>query len=81
MRQLTDRIRRSVAQAGGPAAPQQAARPATRTADRRPAPGAQRPPARREASSDERPRAREAERDDREREAPARGTREARSAR
>lgn len=36
MRQLTERIRRSVAQAGGPAAPQQANR--TRTADSRPAP-------------------------------------------
>ena len=81
MRQLTDRIRRSVAQAGGPAAPQQAARPAARTADRRPAPAAQRPPARRDAAGDERPRARDAERNDREREAPARDAREARSAR
>ena len=64
MRQLTDRIRRSVAQAGGPAAP----RPA-RTADRRPAPAAERPPARGKAAND-----------DREREAPARNTREAGSA-
>jgi hypothetical protein len=80
MRQLTDRIRRSVAQAGGPAAP--GTRP-TRTADRRPAPAAERPPARREAANDERPRerARDEERHDREREAPARNTREARSAR
>lgn len=36
MRQLTERIRRSVAQAGGPAEPQPASR--TRTADSRPAP-------------------------------------------
>jgi len=83
MRQLTDRIRRSVAQAGGPAAPQPAARPAARTADSRPAPAAERPPARGEAANDQRPRerARDNDRNDREREAPARNTREARSAR
>lgn len=78
MRQLSDRIRRSVAQAGGPAEPQPAARPAARTAESRPG------PARREAANDaDRPRerARDNGRNDREREAPAQGTREARSAR
>jgi len=80
IRQLTDRIRRSVAQAGGPAVPA----PATRTAaNRPPPPAADRPPARREAANDERPRerARDNDRNEREREAPARNAREARSTR
>ena len=81
MRQLTDRIRRSVAQAGGPAAP---ARPATRTADRRPAPARETP--RREAANDgannganNESRPRERTRDTRE--VPAKDGRETRSAR
>ena len=79
MRQLTDRIRRSVAQAGGPAMPQPAARPSARTADSRPAAG--RPL--RGSGNDERPRQRVRD-DDRSgsgRDAPARGARGARSAR
>ncbi|WP_395611534.1 DUF459 domain-containing protein [Allosphingosinicella sp.] len=85
IRQLSDRIRRSVAQAGGPAAPQPAApRPANRSAD------SNRPGPAREASNDaDRPRGRSRDNDrndrdtrsDREREAPAQGTREARSTR
>ena len=76
MRQLSDRIRRSVAQAGGPAV----AAPA-RTADSRPAPAAH-PPGRREARAapggGERPRDRARDAD---REIPARTGRETRSAR
>ena len=56
MRQLTERIRRSVAQAGGPAAPQPAAA-RTRTADSRPA------PAREAANDGDRPRERARDRD------------------
>src|SRR5205085_4664711 len=83
MRQLSERIRRSVAQAGGPAAPQPAARPAARTADSGPGSAAERPPARRQAANDERPRdrSRDSDRTDRERESPARNSRETRSAR
>ena len=67
MRPLTDRIRRSVAAAGGPAAP------AVRNADSRPAA----PERRRDAANEQRP----AERGEREREAPARNAREGRSTR
>ena len=66
MRQLTDRIRRSVAAAGGPPVP--AATPAARTADSRPAPAAARPGDRSGPS-------------DNDRDAPTPGSREARSAR
>jgi hypothetical protein len=74
MRQLSDRIRRSVAQAGGPAEP--AARPAARTADSRQAPTREAPPRRQAANSDDHPR----ERDHGDRETPARNGRETRSA-
>lgn len=77
MRQLTDRIRRSVAQAGGPAAPQPAAAGA-RTAESRPAVAGEAQAARHEAANDEQ-RPRERTRD--EREAPTKGGREAGSAR
>jgi hypothetical protein len=78
MRQLSDRIRRSVAQAGGPAAPQRS----TRTADSsRPAPT----PRRAAPANDEHPRERAPDNArnerERERETPARNGREARSAR
>ena len=71
MRPLTDRIRRSVAAAGGPATPA----PATRTAESR--------PPQRDRTEPERPRERGNGRDDddNDREAPARKAREARSAR
>jgi hypothetical protein len=79
MRPLTDRIRRSVAAAGG------AAPPAARTADSRPAPAAERRPERSEPANRERPPARARDGDNArgsgEREAPARNAREARSAR
>jgi hypothetical protein len=82
MRPLADRIRRSVAAAGGPAVPAPASRAPARTADTRPAPAPER---RREAVNDDRPaeraRSRDNARTDREREAPARNTREGRSAR
>ena len=75
--ELTDRIRRSVAQAGGPAAPQPAAA-RTRTAESRPAVAGEAQAARHEAANDEQ-RPRERTRD--EREAPTKGGREAGSAR
>ncbi|HYD11874.1 MAG TPA: DUF459 domain-containing protein [Allosphingosinicella sp.] len=79
MRPLTDRIRRSVAAAGGPAAP------AARTADSRPAPAPERQTGRRterrEPAREERPRERPRPRENDGREAPAGKAREARSAR
>lgn len=75
MRQLTDRIRRSVEAAGG--APRQ--QPAARTADSRPAP-APGPASRSETTKAERPRERSRDRDD-DRERPANRAREAGSAR
>jgi hypothetical protein len=59
-RQLTDRIRRSVAQAGGPAVPA----PAARTADRTPAPAPAHPANRVEPANDNPPRERARERND-----------------
>lgn len=70
MRPLTDRIRRSVAAAGGPAVPA----PAARTAENRPA---ERRPERTERTEQTKDR----DRGDNDREAPARNAREARSAR
>jgi len=81
MRQLTDRIRRSVQAAGGPAAP------ATRAAESRPAPAAERRPARAAANDDaprqQAPRERRRERSGGEdaRDAPANKAREAGSTR
>ena len=83
MRQLTDRIRRSVAQAGGRPVSQTAqARPPSRPANAPAASAPSRPASRPEAANNDRPRARDRDEDrPRERAAPARNAREARSAR